>query len=177
MSERLKAWIAIGGDVPQALVPELCKVITEEEPSQEWGGDTFEPEDAEDLEDAVDGAGHLYLCHDEAPWGEFVDLEKFLRQHGISYDRHSAAKYEYDAQLEQFRPGLGILTDLATEDGRPLVERDEVEKIRDALRAGKYEEALELAEKLCPDVPDLLPFQIVDLPVAVVVEHPDDEKE
>jgi hypothetical protein len=27
-----------------------------------------------------------------------------------------------------------------------------------------HEEALELAEKLCPDVPELPPFQIVDRP-------------
>ena len=177
MSERMSAWIAIGGTVPRALVPELCGTIIREQLSQDWDGDPFEPEDEEDLTDALDHEGHLFLCDHEARWGQFDDLEKFLRQHGIPYDRHSSAKYEYDAQLAQFRPGLDIRCDLASEDGRPLVDRDEVEKVRDALRAGKVEEARTLVEKLCPEISELPPFQVVDGDVIVVMDDSDEEEE
>lgn len=176
MSERMSAWIAIGGSVPRALVPELCGAISQQQLSRDWGDDIFEPEDEDDLTDALNHKGYLFLCDDEARWGQFDELEKFLRQHGIAYDRHSSAKYEYDAQLDQFRPGLGILNDLASEDGRPLVDREEVEKIRDALRAGKVEEALALAEELCPEISELPPFQLTDGDIVVVMDDPSEEE-
>jgi hypothetical protein len=176
MSERMSAWIAIGGNVPRVLVPELCQAIIQEQLSQDWDGDAFEPEDEEDLTNALDHEGHLFLCDHEARWGEFDALERFLRQHGIPYDRHSSAKYEYDAQLAQFRPGLGILCDLASEDGRPLVDRDEVEKVRDALRTGKIEEALTLVEKLCPEISELALFQVVDGDIVMLMDDADGEE-
>jgi hypothetical protein len=177
MSERMATWIAIGGNLPQALLPELCKAISDEQLSREWGGKPFEPTDADDLKDAIDELGQLFLCHEEATGGAFDNLETFLRQSGLPYNRHAAAKYEYDTQLVQFRPGLGVLNHLASEDGRPLVEQSEVQKIREALQAGNAEEALTLAEKLCPKRPQLPPFQIVDQSVVLMSDPPDVDTE
>jgi hypothetical protein len=135
-------------------VPELCQAIARQRLLPDWEGKSpFKPKDEKDLTDNLDDAGHLILWAG-APQGQFERLETFLRQHGIPYDRQSSV------QFARFRPGLGILSEPASEHGQPLVDREEVEKVRDALRAGKVKKARKRVEKLCPEIP-LPPFQLV----------------
>jgi hypothetical protein len=96
-------------------------------------------------------------------------LEGFCRKHGIAFDRHSDARYEYDGEVVSWRPvpgGEGVETAYkATQDGVPLVPLEEVEKIKQALRQKKYKKALKLAEKLAPDVAELPPLSFTDTEV------------
>jgi hypothetical protein len=135
-------------------VPELCQAIAQQRLMPGWDGKPpFKPKDENDLTDNLDDAGHIILWR-TVRQGQFEHLENFLRQHSIPYDRESSVRFA------RFRPGLGILSDPADEDGRPLVDREEVEKVRDALRAGKVKKARKRLEKLCPEIP-LPPFQVV----------------
>lgn len=44
------------------------------------------------------------LVWEELPWGEARDVEETLKTLGIAFDRHSDAKYEYNAESRMFRP-------------------------------------------------------------------------
>ena len=50
MSDRMSAEIWIGGKVAASLVPALCRAITHERVSLEWGDASFCPTSAEELE-------------------------------------------------------------------------------------------------------------------------------
>jgi hypothetical protein len=105
MGDYFPGEIHIGGKVPKALVPALCERISAEGVELEYGGGAFEPKTAEDLLKAADG-GTLDLYDAEARYGQFEDIEEFLAKSGIAFDRHSDARYEYDAEEIKFRPGM-----------------------------------------------------------------------
>lgn len=48
--------------------------------------------------------GTTTVVWDQAPWGEVFDVEETLKTLGIAFDRHSDAKYEYNAASRLFRP-------------------------------------------------------------------------
>ena len=99
----------------------------------------------------------------------------FLQKHGISYRRRSDSKWEYDAEIVEFRPGLGTVSYPTNSTGQPfvllasLIAVDEaLSKARLRLRQGlvtnpaaalRQVQGL-LREQLPPRVPDLKPFEI-----------------
>jgi len=111
MSEHIATEIWIGGRIPQSLVLRLCEAIRREGVSLEWGDAFFQPCTAGDLL-AVRKADDrevplLWLCDDQARWGQFEAMEEFLRSEGIAFNRRSDAKSEYDGELVMFRQGVG----------------------------------------------------------------------
>src|ERR1700687_1885588 len=102
MSEPIAAEIRIGGKIRHDLVPGLCKAIREECLSFDWDDTRFVPNSAEELINACDerdGVRLLCLYDDQASYGQFSIVEKYLVEAGICYRRHSDAKYEFDAQI------------------------------------------------------------------------------
>src|SRR5829696_6668807 len=84
MSDYIAAYIRIGGTIPRRLVAELCRAITYEQLALDWGEAHFAPATAQELLEVrtnVYGADVLQLYDDDARWGEFADLEKFLIDH------------------------------------------------------------------------------------------------
>jgi hypothetical protein len=103
-------------------------------------------------------------------------LEKFLVEAGISYRRHSDAKYEYDAEIVEFRPGLGQVVFASNNNGEFLVSLEKLTRIATAIdqasETAEGQTALEvlrrlrnlqqLAHETRPIVvPPLLAFEIV----------------
>lgn len=179
MSDYIAAYIRIGGAVPQRLVDPLCKAIAQQHLSLDWGDARFVPTGAEDLLDVrtnVYGADVLQLYNDDAPWGEFMDLEKFLVENGIGFDRFHEAKFDTNARLTQFRPG-GKRVDFNTSvEGHVVVPlrdvqhlRDELQKVHALLQKKRHEQgaqtlqdALEsLATRLVEPSPPLPALEIV----------------
>src|SRR5207244_3871454 len=110
--------IQIGGSVSRALAEGLAKAITDARVSLEWGGTDFSPEAADGLLVGVDADTKLLqLYDDQAKYGWFEELEAWLAEHNICFDRQSDARYEFDGQAVSFRPGLGTITSTATQDG------------------------------------------------------------
>lgn len=108
MSERMSAEILIGGQVPRSLIPELCAKITAEGVSLDWGDPCFRPTSAQELlENCVEHEDSLVLqlCDDQASWGEFKDLEAFLVEHSIAFNRFTEGRYEFNFEWAAFRPG------------------------------------------------------------------------
>ena len=67
--------------------------------------------------------------------GEFDDLEEFLREHRIAFDRFSEGKYEYDPERVTYRPDQGVEKCLTTESGNPIVEVASLQPVLQALDA------------------------------------------
>lgn len=145
MSERLAAEIWIGGNIPGTLVPDLCAAITDEGVALEWGDGSFAPKTGEDLDASLrENEKHellLWLCDDEASWGQFDDLEQFLQEHRIPFTRRTAGNAAYDPEVVEYRPNCGAITLAANVDGRLTVDAAELEPVEHMLDA-----AIKLAE-------------------------------
>lgn len=134
MADRMACEIWIGGTLSPALAEELCAVVRDTGASLEWGGGVFAPDSVAELREANDD-GHLHLYDDDRAWGEFDDLEEFLREHKIPYDRQTASKYEYDAEKAIYRPGMGLEVVLTNGSGNPVVEIVALQSVVKSLRA------------------------------------------
>jgi hypothetical protein len=91
--------------LPAGRLPGFLKAVAESGGSLEWGDAAFEPADAEELTSAL-RAGRLVLYDDQARLGEFEGLETTCRRLRLGYTRHSESKYEYGAELVDWRPGM-----------------------------------------------------------------------
>lgn len=176
MSERRAAEIWIGGTIQLELINELCAAIRGEQLSLEWGDAVFEPRDVDELLEGLcglDGVEVLYFCDDRAVWGQFAELEEFLRKRRLPYDRRSGASDCYDGALSQFRPGKKLAEMTTNANGYPVVDADVVEQALSLLM--KAQQSLEqgksvrsqlsratrlLAGALPPDLPPLPLFAI-----------------
>jgi hypothetical protein len=179
MSEPIPTEISIGGKIREDQVPGLCQVITEESVSLEWGDACFTPETAGDLLAACqehDGVRVLWLCDDQANYGMFKVLEAFLEREQIAFRHKSDAKYEYDAEIIEYRPEIGAVCFASNNCGQPLIPLETMRSIAEAVdkatNSAEGQTALELLrrlrnvqqlvhEKMPTLVPPLEPFEIV----------------
>jgi len=163
MSERMSAWIEIGGKLPRAKVEELCMAISAGGVSLEWGDAAFEPKSPEELLAARDD-GRLWLCDSEASWGKFPDLEQTCRKLGLAYTRCSDGASAYDAERVDWRPKMKTpLSRIFSNESEEkiLVAEKPVRKALAALRAGKVQAAKRILQTLCHDIFQVPPFEII----------------
>ena len=137
MSEHIAAKIHVGGRIPTSLVPALCQAIANEGVALGFRGNGyFTPVTAEDLLKACtecDNVPLLCLYDDQASWGEFEQLEAFLRDHTITYDRFSEAKYDYSAKVAHFRRNKGLFVVPTDSAYRPIVVAADLAGVEKAL--------------------------------------------
>jgi len=182
MSERIAAEIQIGGKVRRSVAEELCEFIAAERASLEWGGKPFEPKTVDELLaarcDSGDGIHILQLYDDEASWGEFDDLEEFLREHKIPFVRYTAGKYDYDPEVVAYHPTCGLFRRLTDHNRNTTVQTCVLKPIADslaklaAMRSGAVDVAKlqrklqqlhgKLQKYLSPEVPALESFEIIE---------------
>ena len=162
MSDRMPAEIRLGGTIKRADVQALCSEIEESGVGVEWG-ENFSPTDGTELFAAAKN-GELRLVDDEARGGEFDDLEKFLKEKKIPFDRFTDGKYEYDCEAVHYRPGCKpeITCYITDKSQNQLVQVEEIKKIEKLLLANKVHKALSMIHKLLPKVAPLPPFKIED---------------
>ena len=172
MADRMSAEIWIGG--------KLARSLLEEFPISDlwldWDQTPFDASSEDGILATRDENKLLHFADCEAAWGEFQELEGWLREHDIPFKRHSSGKYDYLPELVEFRPDLGEdIQAIATDSGEPLVSRSELVPILESMaklqrstrplnaqvRAWKR-----LSDKLVkvvpPALPALPPFEIVD---------------
>jgi hypothetical protein len=167
MADSMPAEIHIGGPVPAGLVDHLIATIKEEGIYLDWEGTSFDAETAADLLALAKDGGEpavLRLMDAEAVCGEFDDLESFLVKHGVGFDRWSDARFEYDAELVQFRPGMAEPHRCTTNsNGEPLVPLSLLKPVDRALRHGHVNWAIQLLRRaLAPEIPELEPLHVVE---------------
>ena len=163
MSERFATWIQIGGKVPRSKINQLLKTIAAAGVSLEWGDVPFTPNSADDLL-AARKDGLLWLCDDEAAWGQFPELEQACRRLKLAHTRCSDGGCAYDAERVDWRPGMKepLARRSSTEQsGETFVRAGEAKEALVVLEAGDIPKAIAKLRGLCPDIPELPPFEIV----------------
>ena len=175
MADRIAAEIWIGGKFPRSLLDEFPI----SDLRLDWDETSFDATSEEGVLGARDENGSLHFADCEAAWGEFAELEGWLREHQIPFRRQSEGKYEHDPCLVEFRPDLAGKPDrytLTTQGGDPVICRKEIETtmhrmerlVKDTKRsAEKRLQAWEriyrgLIRAIPPKLPPLPPFEIVD---------------
>ena len=161
MSDYMWARIKIGGKISRPVLTHLV----------EFGVPELSPEEA-----ASPGAvPHLEMEDDEARWGMFEELEAYLTEQAIPFDRVSDGRYEHSPELRRFRPHISAERGgvsqaeidrlfLCDHDNRPMVALADV---AEALAGTQTRE--ELAARLA----GLCGSAIPGLPSLVVVEAHD----
>jgi len=162
MSDRIAAHITIGGEMPRAMLPLLLKAIVEAEGATEWGDAFFAPQDEDELLSCL-MKNRLWLCDDESRDGAFPGLEDACRKLGLSYTRCCESRYEHNAEVVDWRPGMRKpLTRAGSVTSQLIyVPETRVRKALAHLQAGRIGKATSLLRSLCPTVPELPPFKIV----------------
>ncbi len=182
MSEHLPAEIKIGGKVRRSTAEALCEVIAGEGVALDWGEARFRPQTVEELLAARSDDGNdvtlLRLCDDQATWGEFDDLERFLRDNDVAYIRHSDGKYDLDPEDAAFHPDTGLVQWLTDHNRNPVVSASELKPIVGALArllaavrrgkapAAKIERTLQricdkFRDDFLPEPPAMKSFEII----------------
>jgi hypothetical protein len=127
MSEYIGMTIEIGGTLPAGLIEAFFQAINDE--LSDINGPTTEQE----LRKQVGKAIKWYA---QSNYGECDDLKKFCREHGLSYIHTSEAKYEYNAQVCYWVPGMPVeSSNEANQDGIKTVPVPEVRQLVLALLA------------------------------------------
>ena len=178
MAERMAAEIWIGGKVTLSQADALAKAVAQEGVALDWGQKAFVPDCGEELLEARcrgNGANLLRLCAEEACGGAMDQLESFLGEEQISFRRYGDGKYEFDAEMVEYRPDLGWPAPRswpASAGGDPLVAAALLRQIADRLdraagtadenelRAAVQAAAMELTSLLPPERPPLPDFEI-----------------
>jgi hypothetical protein len=155
MAEYMWAKIKIGGNISLPILSDLVEKFGIAAPS---------------LEEAA-SASYIEIESMEARWGQFEEMEDFLEEQSVAFDRLSDGRYEYSPELRRFRPPVissdGSLaqtprdsTFLCDHDNRPMILLQDIHK---ALTETKTRE--ELAARLTDlcglEIPTLLPLTIV----------------
>ncbi len=183
MSERMAAQIWIGGRLSANQADELCGAIATEGVSLEWGGGQFSPSTPQDLLQAhveYPDSHALWLCDDQASWGEFNDLESLLQEHAIPYTRQSEGGGGYNGEIVEYRPGSDPVCIPVDANGSPTVDMDAMRRVAKALDiairrfdAGEVCKAVlrlkrarqSLCKQLPPDIPPLPSLEIEGYPL------------
>ena len=178
MGERMAAQIWIGGKLSTNLAGELCGAITTQYVCLEFGDRQFRPDNLQDLLQARiehDGSRVLWLCDDQASWGEFADLESFLQKHAIPYTRRSEGGGIYNGKIVEYRPGTDPVCIPVDASGSPTVDANAIRRAvksldtaLEQLEAGAVHKAALrlkrvrrfLRQQLPPDIPPLPDFEI-----------------
>jgi hypothetical protein len=168
MADRYPTKIRIGGPVKRERLAALIRAINAEELQSDWGSSFPEIASGEQLLEHIED-GHLTFCDEERAWGEFADLECFLVQESIPFNRWHAPRYEYDGELAQFRTGMKTPATAAVNDNEVIViDAPEIQRVRDILKTAQNMEdvrkAIDELNDLCfeADIEPLPPFEITD---------------
>jgi hypothetical protein len=164
MADRVIAKIWIGGTLRAANAQVLIDAINEAQVYPEEGDIHFQPCSAVDLMEARTTDGLLYLCDDEAPWGEMDSMIEVCGRLGLSYRHWHEASSDGGAAVTWWAPGMdqpiSYPSDHFDQD-RIFVDVGVVRSTLDLLRTGQVGDAVALLEGALPVMPSLPPFEIV----------------
>lgn len=117
MSERFWARIRIGGPVPDSLLPELKTQLCQ--------ADLISSESV-DLSDFSDGDGVLGFEDGAACWGYFEELEEWLENNEIEFDRKSDGCCDISPEKVSCRRATGKRSFILDHSGNVVIQADEV---------------------------------------------------
>jgi hypothetical protein len=163
MSERFPTRIRIGGRIERSRVEPLLKAIREASVQTDWGEPSFQPKTPEELLEARKD-GYLQLCDEEALGGQLPQLQQACHRLGLGYRRHCEGVSIYDAELTDWRPSMkDPIAHTSSNEHRDdiLILGSQVRKAIALLETGDDRQGIDALKRLCPDIADLPPFEIV----------------
>ena len=167
MSDEFPTIITLGGEVENGLIPELAELIFKEEMQIAWGDRCFHNTDevTEALRQDILAGKCPQFFADEQECGEFENLERFLVEHKIDFDRHHSARYEFPSEIVRFRKNMEEPLWAETDDHGN--QRVPASSIIEALK-GRYDikhlsSLIEKLNQMCAVqlTEDLKPFSII----------------
>lgn len=172
MADRMPAEIWIGGQLPRSLVDEFPI----SDLRLDWDENPIDASSQEGILAARDEDGLLHFADAEAAWGQFEELEDWLREHRLPFRRHCSGRYEYLPELVESRPDLGVeIATMSDDDGKPLVRHSDLLPILDQMAKLRQSDrplprqvqawkrlANRLRKLVPPQLPPLPPFAIID---------------
>ncbi|RPI61964.1 MAG: hypothetical protein EHM48_04855, partial [Planctomycetaceae bacterium] len=129
MADRFPGDITIGGSIPRRLLDQLAEMLASENVSIDWQYALDKAAVLVAIEDAAAGDQTVRFTNDEATGGQFEELEQWLTRHGIDFDRHSDARYEYDGQNVYGRGRKNPVFMESNQSGYDMVSADEIRKV------------------------------------------------
>lgn len=168
MSDRFPTRIQIGGQVKRGLLPGLIKTINAEGLHSAWDAPLETITTEEELLRCVEES-RLQFYDDAKAWGEFAELEFFLAENQIPFDRSHGPHYEISGEIARFRPVMeSPACGLCDDSGTILVEIETVREARNQLKACRTledtQKVIQALDELCAldDIEPLPVFEIVD---------------
>jgi hypothetical protein len=186
MADHMAAEIWIGGKLRRSLLEEMPI----DDLTIDWDCTSVIRTPEEELLKGCDENGYLHFCDPEIAWGEFQDLEEWLREHKVPFRRHSSGKYEYLPETAEFRPDLKEKRQqydeyVVSDEGTRYIAAEPLRKVANRmrklvvtpsqrlhstptkrlmlLRLRAWEKRYyELERNLPPELPPLPKFEIVD---------------
>jgi hypothetical protein len=177
MSDRMAAEIWIGGKLSRSLLEEFPI----SDLGLDWDNNRLASSREADILAARDENGLLRFADVEAAWGQFEELEGWLREHNLPFRRQSDGKYEHAPELVEFRPDLKGKRNrdvyaITSPEGAPMVFAAEVEEVTTHMAKLVSEQKLSAVQRveaweklfhkltliLPPKLPPLPRFEIVD---------------
>lgn len=169
MSDRFAGQIKLGGHIVINTIEEreLVQIALDlfaNSTSHEWGGPNWDDMGIEDVPNHLDEDGYLFGMDDHALYGCFEELEDACREAGISYWRHSSARYEYDSEISEWRPGMeSPFTQFSNEEAKILVPESTIETAIALMKEGRSSEVIKMLERETgKHIPKLEPLKITD---------------
>jgi hypothetical protein len=129
MSDRFPCEITIGGNISRRLLDKLAETIASEGVSIDWQYALDKAAVRKAIESAAARGQTVRFTDDEACYGQFEDLEGWLTSHGIDFDRHSDARYEYDGENVYGRGRKRPVVMNSDQSGKDMVNAEEVRKV------------------------------------------------
>jgi hypothetical protein len=176
MADRMAGEIWIGGKLRRSLL----EAFPVSDLHLDWEGELLPSVREADLLAARNEDGLLYFAEMEQAWGEFQELEGWLREHGLPFRRQSEGKYEYAPERIEHRPDLKGARNrevycYTSPEGKPMLLVSEVAPIvgrMAKLVADKRpaRERLQAWEKLYRKLANVLPPELPPLPIFEIVD-------
>ena len=129
MSDYFPGEITLGGSIPRRLLDELAGVVVAHGVSLDWQYALDRAAVRAAIETAAAKGETVRFTDDQAAYGQFDELERWLTSHGIGYDRHSDARYEYDAENVYGRGRKRQICVRSDQSGKDLVSAEEVRRL------------------------------------------------
>jgi len=160
MSDRFPAEISLGGRIPRRLLDELAGMIAAEGVSLDWQYALDRAGVRAAIEEVAGHGETVRFTDDQAAYGLFEELESWLTRHGIDFDRHGDARYEWDGENAYGRGRRRPIIVNADQSGKDLISAEEVREVL----AGRAPADRKLARiaRLAAVPPALTPIVLTD---------------
>ncbi len=151
MADRFPHWCSIGGKVKAKKLERLQKQIA----SVGWPSMVLNAEE-----------GKLILTDDDGVCDAYEDFLAWLQKNKLPYDYVCSGRYEYNGDMQKWRPGMDHIAVCETEaSDQPFLARNssalmKVLKELDAKRCDRKKMAAFIRHELLMDVPELPKFQV-----------------